>query len=235
MNKILNSLLIIGVTIVAGTATYFMGDRIGITFSDAELVLKIRDQDEGYKEGGVVGTWRAENMLPGDGWAFDASFVGLFNAGSASGDHLEISCDFTVTEEDPCVESDDDCETNENPEKMAKEMIIMKSIYRGTENGASFCIDALSGKKFSSFNPFGRYCFNAISTENSDWKIKDWDEDGKITFLDLKNDKLDNLPPPNEEVFYIMDIMFSVGAGNDFQGDAFDLTMLFISNEDASQ
>ena len=241
MNKIFNSLLIIVVAIVViGTAACFMGDKIGITFSDAELVLKIRDQDEGYKEGGVVGTWKAENMLPGDGWAFDAPFVGLFNARDISSNHLEITCDYTVTEEDPCLESDTDWNTNLDPDKMAKEMIIMKSIYHGIENGASFCIDTLSGERFSSFDPVKRKCIGIFPSENPDWKINDQPDengnyDGKISFFDLKNDKLDNLPPPNAEVFYVMNVMFANDAGNDFQGDAFDLTMFFTSNEDASQ
>jgi len=236
MSKIFNSLLIIGAIIaVVGTAAYFMGSKIGIAFSEAELILTIGDQDEGYKEGGVVGTWTAENMLPGDGWAFDTSFVGLFNTGGVSGDHLEITCDFTVTEESPRLESDTDWNTDLNPDKMAKEMIIMKSIYYGTEDGTAFCINALSGERLSFFNPLGRYCVGVPSTENPHWKIEDKDEDGKITFFDLKNDKLDNLPPPNEGTFYIMNIMFSADASNDFQGDTFDLTMFFTSNEDASQ
>lgn len=237
MSKIFNSLLIIGVTIViVGTAACFIGGKIGIAFSDAELkLLVIRDQDEGYKKGGVVGTWKAENMLPGDRWAFDAPFVGLFNARETPSNHLKITCDYAVIEEEPCVESDTDCDTDEHPDKMAKEMIITKSIYHGTENGASFCIDVLSGKRSSSFNPFGRSCFGISSPENPDWKIKDKNGDGKISFYEFKNDALDNLPPPNAEVFYVMNVMFAADAGNDFQGDTFDLTMFFTSNEDASQ
>lgn len=243
MTKIFNSLLVIGAVIaVVGTAACFMGDRIGVTFSDAKLILKIRDQDEGYKKGGVVGTWTAENMLPGDGWTFDESFVRLFNAGGISGDHLEITCDYAVADtcdqSDPnWLESDTDCETDSKSDEMAKEMIITKSVYyrRKTGNDAGFCVDALSGKKFLFFSPLGRFCFGAPSDENSDWKIEDQDGDGKITFSDLKSDKLDNLPPPNKKTFYIMDIMFASDAGNDFQGDTFDLTMSFTSNEDASQ
>ena len=244
MKKILTSLSTIVITlaiVTAGALAYFTdwGNRIGTTFSEGELILKIRDQDERYKEGGVVGTWTAENMMPGDRWIFrtpffKTPFVGLLSEGDIQGDYLEIACNYSVIEEDPRLESDTAWDTDLNPDRMAEQIIITKSVYfgiEGQENGKrTFCVDALQGKKYRFFNPFRRSCFGVFSAENDDWKIEDLDEDGKITFLDLKNDKLDNLPPPNKRAFYIMDIMFDANAGNDFQGDAFNLEMSFTLN-----
>jgi len=53
----------------------------------------------------------------------------------------------------------------------------------------------------------------------------------------LKNDELDNLPPPSNVGMYDyeMSVKFAETAGNDFQGDTFDLTMIFTLNQDASQ
>ena len=238
---ILGSILIIGlVLVVAGTDTYTGAFFVDVetsmdnTLSAGELDLKIRDQSEGYGDG-VTGTWTASEMKPGDEWEFDVPFAGLFNGGTVDGNHLEITCDYAVIEESPQTESDTQPDTNLHPEKMAKEMIITKSIYRGSTDDGKFCINALNGKKYTSFNPVYRYCFGTILGESSDWKIEDIDGDGKITFYDLKMDKLDNLPAPDEETTYIMDVKFSETAGNDFQGDTFNLTMIFTLNQDASQ
>lgn len=239
MKKILVSLSIIGVVAgiaIGGTIAYFSDTETsaGNTFSAGTLDLKIRDQNEGYGHG-VVGTWTASDIKPGDEYEFSVPFAGLFNEGTIKGNHLEITDDFVVIEEDPCLEPDTDCYTDEHPEEMAKEIIITKSVYRGTENGSSFCINALNGKRYASFHASGRYCSGTILAISTDWQIEDIDGDGKITFYDLKTDKLDNLPAPNEETWYIMDVKFSDSAGNDFQGDTFDLTMIFILNQDASQ
>ncbi|MEO0190928.1 MAG: TasA family protein [candidate division WOR-3 bacterium] len=239
MRKILLSLSVIGIValvVIGATVAYFhdVETSTGNTMAAGTLDLKIRDQDEGYKNG-VVGTWKAEDAKPGDEWKFDVPFVGFFNDGTIKGDHLEITCDYSVIEESPQTESDTQPDTNLHPEKMAKEMIITKSIYRGTEDGKSFCINALNGKKYTSFNAVKRYCFGTILATSTDWQIEDKDGDGKITFYDLKNDKLDNLPAPDEETFYIMDVKFAETAGNDFQGDTFDLTMIFTLNQDVSQ
>ena len=239
MKRVLVSLSIIGlvaVIAITGTIAFFqdLETSAGNTFSAGSLDLKIRDQNEPYKDG-VVGTWTAGNATPGDTWMFDVPFVGLYNVGTIKGNHLEITCDYSVIEEVPCLEPDTDCATNLEPDKMAREMIITRSIYRGTENGISFCINALTGKKYPSFHAAGRYCFGTVLAESLAWKIEDNDEDGRITFADLKLDKLNNLPAPNEETFYIMDVRFAETAGNNFQGDAFDLTMIFTLNQDASQ
>jgi len=239
MKRIIISLAFIAIIliiVIGGTVAYFSDVEIskGNAFSAGALDLKIRDQDERYGNG-VTATWQAKDAKPGDEWNFDIPFIGLFNEGTLKANHLEITCDFSVIEEKPCIESDTDCQTDKHPEKMAKEMIITKAIYRGTENGKSFCLNVLNGKKYTSFHPTGRYCFGKILATSTDWKIEDKDNDGKITFYDLKTDYLDNLPPPDEETFYIMDVKFDETAGNDFQKDTFDLTMIFTLNQDASQ
>ena len=236
----LGSILRIGVVLVILVSFYAMAfffdieTSKGNSFNARSLDLKIRDQDESYGDG-VVATWKAEDMKPGDKMVFDVPFVALSNAGSIKGDHLEITCNYSVIEEEPCLESDTDCFTNEHPDEMAKEMIITKAIYRGYENGRSFCINLLNGKKYPSYNSVYRYCFGYILEQNDDWKIQDVDGDGKITFYDLKNDPLDNLPPANEESRFIMDVKFDENAGNEFQGDTFNLVMIFTLNQDASQ
>jgi hypothetical protein len=58
----------------------------------------------------------------------------------------------------------------------------------------------------------------------------DFDGDGKKTFYDLKNSPVTGLPIPhkaNGATFFRLSIKFSENAGNDFQGDTFDLTMIF--------
>jgi len=64
------------------------------------------------------------------------------------------------------------------------------------------------------------------------------DNDGKITLYDLKQDPLDDLPASDdiEEEFQVrMRLKFDENAGNDFQGDTFNLTMIFTLNQDSSQ
>jgi hypothetical protein len=57
------------------------------------------------------------------------------------------------------------------------------------------------------------------------------DRDGKITLYDLKMDPLINLPSPDTQTNKItqfeMRIKFDENAGNDFQGDTFNLTIIF--------
>jgi len=242
---ILGSIFIIGLVsiILAGSTTgAFFKDvetSKNNSFSVRSLDLKITDNDEGWGNG-ITGTWTATNMKPGDKWVFNTPFIKFFNDGSIKDNHFEITCNYSVkdtcnTSDPDYLESDTNCTTNLYPDEMAKEMVITKSIYRGIENSRSFCINTLNGKKYTSFHSTGRYCFGRILGNSSDWKIEDKDGDGKITFYDLKMDKLDNLPTPNEETIYTMDIKFDEDAGNDFQGDTFNLTMIFTLNQDLNQ
>ncbi len=240
MNKrILISLSVIGIVaaiVIGGTVAYFSDTETstGNTFTAGILDLKIRDQDEAYGDG-VTATWMAEDAKPGDEWVFNVPFIELTKAhGSIDADHLEISCDYNVTEEEPCLESDTDCNTDEHPDEMAKEMLITRCVYKENAN----CIDCLTGERFNGYNPTNGFCVGDILEQRNDWKIEDQSPlDGKISFYDLKNDFLDNLPPvPNlSEPKFEMSVKFNGDAGNDFQGDSFDLTMIFTLNQDSSQ
>ena len=50
--------------------------------------------------------------------------VFLKNVGFVPSRTLEITCDYTVTEETPQAESDTDPNTDQHPDEMAKHMII---------------------------------------------------------------------------------------------------------------
>ncbi len=66
--------------------------------------------------------------------------------------------------------------------------------------------------------------------------LTDNDGDG-IDLLELKQQGVDNLPAPDavgDEYLYMV-IKFSEYAGNDFQGDIFNLTMIFTLNQHPSQ
>lgn len=240
MNKeILLSLIAIStvVALVSGATFAFFSDTetsSGNTFSAGTLDLKIRDQDEDWGDG-VTATWTATDMKPGDEWDFRIPLVQLQESWDSTvmGNHTEITCDYSVIEEEPCVEPDTDCQTNEHPDEMAKEMLITRCIYKGTFG----CINCLTGEKWSSYNSGEHTCVGTLLGRSNDWKIEDQNGDGKISFYDLKNDELDNLPPaPNVGMYdYEMGVKFSEDAGNDFQGDTFNLTMIFTLNQDSSQ
>ena len=141
-------------------------------------------------------------------------FVGLKKLGTVDPDHLEITADYSVIEEVPCLESDTDCQTNLHPDEMAKEMIITRCTY------------------------YDVFAINCLTDSSPDYRIDDVDSDGKITFYDLKHDKLDNITPPGGGYAmggFEMGVKFDETAGNDFQGDSFDLTMIFTLNQDSSQ
>jgi len=183
----------------AGTYAYFsdMGKSTGNTFTAGTMDLKIRDQDEGWKDG-VTATWTVSGMKPGDEFPFpDPIAVGLGWTGTVTPSSLEITCDYSVVEESPQTPSDTDPYTNLNPDKMAKQMIITRFKYNGTDYVGS---------------------------------IVDFDLDGKKTFYDLKNSPVTGLPVPvvaDGAMFFRLSVKFSEEAGNDFQGDTFNLTMMF--------
>jgi len=173
--------------------------------------LEIKDNDEPWGNG-VTATWTATDMKPGDSYDFLIPQINLRNVGSDPIDHVEITCDYAVIEEDPQTESDTDPYTNLNPDSMAKKMIITSCTYANGET------------------------VNCLTDSNPDRRIEDQDGDGKITFYDLKNDPLDSLPSMGGGTSsFQMSVKFSDDAGNDFQGDIFDLTMIFTLNQDSSQ
>jgi hypothetical protein len=170
----------------------------GNTFSASSgFDLKTMDWDETVWKDGVSLTWTATNMKPGDTFLFPDKWVALSWTGPLTPGSLEVTCNYSVIEEAPQTEADTDPNTNLNPDKMAKQMIILSLMYNGDEYA------------------------NHIS---------DVDKDGKITFFDLKNAPLTNLPIPSHQdggTFFRLSVKFSEGAGNDFQGDTFVLTMIF--------
>ena len=238
MKKILVSLSIISVVAtiaIGGTIAYFsdVESSKGNTFSAGILDLKIRDQDEFYGDG-VTATWTASDVKPGNEYKFLVPFVQLTKTyGSIDADHLEIACNYSVIEEEPCIESDTDCNTDEHPDEMAKEMLITRCVYKENAN----CIDCLTGQRHVGYDPINGVCAGDVLETRDDWKIEDQNGDGKVSFYDLKSDELDNLPPvPNLWIpQFEMSVKFAETAGNDFQGDTFDLTMIFTLNQDASQ
>jgi len=205
----------------AGTLAYFSDTETstGNTFADGTMDLKISDGEDWGD--GVTATWTLSDMKPGDtvsGW------VALDAVGSISANHAEITCDYSVTEESTQTESDTDPNTNQHPDWMAKNLIIDQAWY----SGDGYNIDLTTGK-------------NELTEEQHDyWKIEDVDGDGKQTLYDLKygneGNGVDNLPPPdNLQYSFSMNIKFNETAGNDFQGDTFNLTVIFTLNQDGSQ
>jgi hypothetical protein len=197
--------------------------------------LQIMDQDELYRNG-VTATWVAVDMKPGSSYDFFENFVQMRETVisiTLPPNHTEISVNYSVTEEIPCVESDTDCFTDQHPDEMAKHMLFTRCVYKGD----SFCIDCLTGKKHSGYNSASHICSGSVLETRADWKINDTDADGKTSFYDMKSRKLDNLPP----VTMLMTPRFEIGikfselAGNDFQGDIFKFIMMFTLNQDASQ
>ena len=201
MRRTLTAIVLIGIVVIlagAGTYAYFSSTKTstGNTFTAGTLDLKLIDWDELTWRDGVTATWTATNMEPGDSFPFDVEFVGLGRAGTITPSSLEITCDYSVVEESLQTPSDTDPNTNLHPDAMAKQMIITRFKYNGTDYVGS---------------------------------IVDFDLDGKKTFYDLKNSPVP-LPIPVVEdsgTFFRLSVKFSEEAGNDFQGDTFNLTMMF--------
>jgi predicted ribosomally synthesized peptide with SipW-like signal peptide len=200
--KMLTAILVIGLVATmagAGLYAYFSDTETskGNTFTTGTLDLKTMDWNELTWRDGVTATWTATNMKPGDSFPFDVEFVGLSRSGTITPGSLEITCNYSVIEESPPTEADTDPYTNEHPDTMAKQMIITRFKCNGTEYLGS---------------------------------IVDVDGDGQKTFYDLKNSPLTGLPIPvvtDGGTFFRLSVKFSEDAGNDFQGDTFDLTMIF--------
>ena len=204
MKRTLTGIVLIGIVAMlagAGIYAYFSDSETstGNVFSAGTIGdLKTIDWDELTWRDGVTATWTATNMKPGDSFPFDVEFVGLARVvGTITPSSLEITCDYSVIEESPQTESDTDFHTNEHPDAMAKQMIITRFKYNGTDY-----VDS----------------------------ITDFDGDGQKTFYDLKNSPITGLPIPvvaDGGTFFRLSVKFSEDAGNDFQGDTFNLTMIF--------
>ncbi len=90
---------------------------------------------------------------------------------------------------------------------------------------------------------YGRGNLDLLTTDNydSDYKpnpenpgpmVKDLDADGKITLYDLKAGVGVKPPEPEKNTRLNMTVKFDENAGNDFQGDTLNMTMIFTLNND---
>jgi hypothetical protein len=180
-------------------------------YSPGKVELKICDEDQGWGDD-VVGTWTASNMAPGDEFTFNGQFVGLksqFTPRMNIGE-LEITCNYNAW-------------TARQPDKMAKYMEITRCVYYYTDKMDKWQINCLTGK-LTRVSKQGNIFFPA----NRNWQIQDVDRDGRITFYDLKKRPLENIPSfSNDETRFEMSVRFCEDAGNEFQNDIFNLTMVY--------
>jgi len=165
-----------------------------------------------WSDGITTAIWTLSNMKPGDETPTGSVF--FKNFGSIASNTLEITCSYTVNEETPQTESDTDPHTDQHPDEMAKYMIITMMYYRNDQVN----INCLTG-------------YDSYSGQTKDeWKVNDANHDGKISLYELKLNPL-ILPSPDTQPNKItqldMRIKFDEDAGNDFQGDTFNLTMIF--------
>jgi len=224
MKRRLTVIVLIGIVAMlagAGTYAYFsdVGKSVSNTFMAGTLDLKISDGDEDWGDS-VSGTWSISNMKHGDEcWGR----VLLKREGTIPADHLEITCDYIVIEESPQTPSDTDPNTNEHPDNMAKYMIITQMYYYNDNWNVDLLTDDGYDKEYE------------VSPGETGPKLTDYDGDGKLTLYDLKYAGLDNLWPPDGATHLEMRIKFDEDAGNDFQGDTLNLTMIFTLNQHPSQ
>jgi predicted ribosomally synthesized peptide with SipW-like signal peptide len=218
MRKILTAIFLVGLVATmagAGIYAYFSDTKTstGNTFTAGTLDLKLSGiSSNGPWSDGVTGTWTLSNMMPGD--ETPTASVYFKNFGSVASSTMEITCNYTVTEETPRAGSDTDPNTDQHPDEMAKHMIITTMIYRNDQLN----INCSTG-------------YDSLSKQTKDeWKVNDANGDGKISLYELKLDPLVLPSPdtqPNKVTQLDMSIKFDENAGNDFQGDTFNLTMIF--------
>ncbi len=212
--KILISLSVIGVIAaiaIGGTIAYFQDveTSTGNTFSAGTFDLKIRGSGTSYQDN-MGPIWTISDIKPGD--SVVSREFNFKNTGSIVGDHMEITCDYSVDETANPVESDTDPSTDDHPKKMAKNFTITTLMIRKDGGNDTNLLSSLT----------------------------DWNINGRKDLQDLKEAGINNVTPvpqPNEASYTTvsMGVELNELAGNDFQGDTFDLTMIFTLNQDASQ
>jgi len=216
--KILASWVIICVIsalLGAGTYAYFSSTKTstGNMFTAGTLDLKLSNcSSVGPWSDGVSGIWTLSSMMPGD--ETPTASVYFKNFGSVASSTMEITCNYTVTEERPRAQSDTDPNTDQHSDEMAEHMIITTMIYRDDH------VDINCSTGYDSYS----------KQTKDEWKVNDANGDGKISLYELKLDPLFLPSPdtqPNKVTQFDMSIKFDENAGNDFQGDTFDLTMIF--------
>lgn len=211
-------MLIIGVASMllgAGTVSYFSDTE---TSSGNTLQagtgpdLKLSHSSGGPWTDGVTGTWTLADMKPGNETPTASVFFKNFGSVALT---MAITCDYSVDEDTNPVESDTDPYTDEHADEMAKYMVITMMFYKNDWVN----INCLTGH-------------DSYSGQTKEyWRITDANGDGNISLYELKLDPLINLPSPDTQDNKItqldMKIKFDEDPGNDFQGDIFDLTMIF--------
>ncbi len=200
------ALLLVAVMVGAGTFAYFSDTETSTAnaFTAGTMDLKIKDGGEFWSDGITTAEWTLSNMKPGDAKYGSVDFK---NFGSVYADHMEITCDYIITDP-PGPESD--TEENTPADKMAGEIIITIMAYSYDTNEVN-CLP----------------------------QITDANENGVKDIYDLKAcGGVDNLPLVQSGTQFgrlDMIVQFNPEAGNDFQGDILNLTMIFTLNQDASQ
>ncbi len=217
---LLLSLIMVLITIgMMGTAYAKTDDCITPQCTDDCSNLQIKDQNEPWGDG-VSGTWMAANMAPGNQYDFAGSFVGLR---SSSRGYVDITCGYRVVEERPVAEPDTDPLTNLHPDKMAKELILTRCIYKTS----TWQINCLTGEATGMTAKEKR---TYLDYPGIRWQIPDVDHDGRITFYDLKTGPLRGLPlPQSSQTNSRMEISvkFAESAKNGLQGDTFNMAMQY--------
>lgn len=203
------AILIASLLAGSGTFAYFSDTEksIGNKFTTGTLDAKIRDGGYDYRDD-IGAVWVLSDLKPGDGTG-SRSFS-FKNYGLIEIDHMEITCDYSVIES--VEEPDTDPKTNEHPDEMAAEFTI-KSL--GVHEDTGLTTDLLP-------------------------VLDDWNHNGRKDLEDLKHAGIDDVttvPNANQGSFTTVDMVleFDSGAGSDFQGDTFGLTIIFTFNQHSSQ
>ena len=217
------ALLLVAGMAGAGTFALFTDTETatGNTFTAGTLDLKIKEglSWEGDFTDGVTATWTLSNMQPGD--ETPAKYVSFRNFGSVAADHLRITCDYEI-DEGTAVES----ETNpaNTRDELADEMILTEMRYYNRDY--TWRVDLLSDDGYDN-----NY---TVSPGESGPKVADLNNDGKVSLYELKSQGGIKLRPPGATRLK-MKIRFDPDAGNDFQGDTLNLTVIFTLNQESSQ
>ncbi len=210
---VLSSLAVCAVAILVaiGVFGHFIASQASPDGLLRELTfdLKVRDQDECLRDG-VSETWGAADMAPGQAFDFNRPgyFVELQRLGLLPADHLEMGCSYIGSAA---------------PDALARQMVFTDLRY----SSSYWAIDLLDGTGGPACKP--------CAYQPGDWRVRDADGDGKLTFYDLKTLPLDNIPPPcfgdNWATHVEMSVKFSEGAGNEFEGESLQMSLSFTLNE----
>jgi hypothetical protein len=173
--------------------------------------FKIKDQDEPWKDG-VTATWTANNLAPGQEFAFTDNYVGLKSQAAKLNTlgYVNITCNYNAWNQ-------------KVPDAMAVYMDITRCVYYYKTANQLWQIDCLTGIQ-TRLSPSG----SQPAKPNLNWKIQDVDKDKRITFHDLKMRPLVIVPLySGYEAGFEMSIRFDAAADNKFQKSVFNLKMIY--------